>query len=148
MGFFKKIDKVLSSSKDFNLMERTEVDIEIEENIKKVGINKFAASNYGDLYLRINELGGFLILETILVSATNLKSKKGTKLTFQSNNESLIFESDENKIESDFSESVNKSITKIDYNITEDQVKKIEEKIFDTLSFEINQKKIELSILK
>jgi len=148
MGFFKKIDKVLSSSKDFNLMERTEVDIEIEENIKKVGINKFAASNYGDLYLRINELGGFLILETILVSATNLKSKKGTKLTFQSNNESLIFESDENKIESDFSESVNKSITKIDYNITEDQVKKIKEKIFDTLSFEINQKKIELSILK
>ena len=148
MGFFKKIDKVLSSSKDFNLMERTEVDIEIEENIKKVGINKFAASNYGDLYLRINELGGFLILETILVSATNLKSKKGTKLTFQTYNESLIFESDENKIESDFSESVNKSITKIDYNITEDQVKKIEERIFDTLSFEINQKKIELSILK
>ena len=87
-------------------------------------------------------------MESILVSATNLKSRKGTKLTFQSNNESLIFESDENKIESDSSESVNKSITKIDYNITEDQVKKIKEKIFDTLSFEINQKKIELSILK
>tara|TARA_R110002074_G_scaffold160952_1_gene318490 strand:+ start:2621 stop:3067 length:447 start_codon:yes stop_codon:yes gene_type:complete len=148
MGFFKKIDKVLSSSKDFNLMERTEVDIEIEENINKVGIDKYATSDYADVYLRTNELGGFLILETITVSATNLKSKKGTKLTFQGNNESLTFDSDENKIESDFSEAVNKSITKIDYNITEDQVKKIEDKIFDTLSFEINQKKIELSILK
>ena len=32
--------------------------------------------DYGDLYLRENELGGFLILETIIVSATNFKSKK------------------------------------------------------------------------
>ena len=148
MGFFKKIDKVLSSSKDFNLMERTEVDIEIEENIKKVGIDKYATSDYADIYLRTNELGGFLILETITVSATNLKSKKGSKLTFINNKESLVFESDENKIESDFSDAVKKSITKIDYNLSEDQVKMIEEKIFDSINFEINEKKIELSILK
>ena len=44
MGFFKKIDSVFSSSKDFNLFERTEVDKEIEENIKKVGIDKFGES--------------------------------------------------------------------------------------------------------
>ena len=77
MGFFKKVDKVLKQSEGFNVMERTEVDVQIEENIKTVGIDKFATSDYADLYLRVNELGGFLILETIIVSATNLKSKKG-----------------------------------------------------------------------
>ena len=100
MGFFKKIDSVFSSSKDFNLFERTEVDKEIEENIKKVGIDKFGESDYADLYLRINELGGFLILETITVSATNIKSKKGSKLVLSNENTKFTLESDETKIES------------------------------------------------
>jgi hypothetical protein len=60
MGFFKRVDKVFIRSEQFNLMERTEVDIQIEENIKKEDIHKFATSDYGDLYLRVNELGGFL----------------------------------------------------------------------------------------
>ena len=82
MSFFKKIDKVFSSSSSFQLLERNEVDLHIEENIKSIGIAKFATSDYGDLFLSINELGGFLMLETILVSSTNVKTKKGSKLTF------------------------------------------------------------------
>ena len=39
-------------------------------------------SDYGDLYITINELGGFLMLETILVSATNVKLKKEVSLLF------------------------------------------------------------------
>ena len=118
MGFFNKIDKVFSSSENFNLIERNEVDLHIEENIKSVGIAKFAVSDYGDLYFSINELGGFLILETIMVSATNLKSKKGSVLTFINGNEVLKLASDEHKIESDFSNAVKRSVTKIDYNIS------------------------------
>ena len=53
--------------------------------------------------LSINELGGFLMLETILVSATNVKTKKGSKLTFSAKDTSLKFDSDEDRIESDFS---------------------------------------------
>ena len=147
MGFFKKIDKVFAASETFKLMERTEVDIEIEENIKKVGINKFAESEYGDLYLRVNELGGFLILETIMVSATNLKSKKGTILTFTSGSEVLKLESDENKIESDFSNAVKKSITKIDYNISIEEAENFKEKKHDEVRFEINGNEILFSVL-
>jgi hypothetical protein len=147
MGFFKKIDKVFSSSDSFNLMERTEVDSKIEENIKNVGINKFAESDYGDLYLRVNELGGFLIVETIMVSATNLKSKKGSVLTFMKENEVLKLESDEHKIESDYSNSVKKSITKIDYNISSQEAEDFKEKIYDEVRFEINGKEILFSVL-
>lgn len=147
MGFFKKVDKVLKQSEGFNVMERTEVDVQIEENIKTVGIDKFATSDYADLYLRVNELGGFLILETIIVSATNLKSKKGSKLTFIKDKEALKLESDENKIESDFSSQVKKSVTKIDYNISEDEAISFKEQIYKEVHFEINGNKIVFSVL-
>ncbi len=49
MGFFKKINKALASSESFNLMNRTEVDIQIEQNIKTIGIHKFAESDYADV---------------------------------------------------------------------------------------------------
>ena len=147
MGFFKKVDKALKQSEGFNVMERTEVDVQIEENIKTVGIDKFATSDYADLYLRVNELGGFLILETIIVSATNLKSKKGSKLTFIKDKEALKLESDENKIESDFSSQVKKSVTKIDYNISEDEAISFKEQIYKEVHFEINGNKIVFSVL-
>ena len=147
MGFFKKVDKALKQTEGFNVMERTEVDVQIEENIKTVGIDKFATSDYADLYLRVNELGGFLILETIIVSATNLKSKKGSKLTFIKDKEVLKLESDENKIESDFSSQVKKSVTKIDYNISEDEAISFKEQIYKEVHFEINGNKIVFSVL-
>tara|TARA_R110000787_G_scaffold210882_1_gene320606 strand:- start:3135 stop:3581 length:447 start_codon:yes stop_codon:yes gene_type:complete len=147
MGFFKKIEKVLKSSEGFNLMERTEVDVQIQDNITKVGISRYAESDYGDLYLRIDELGGFLILETIIVSATNLKSKKGSRLTFIKENETLEFESDENKIESDFSNAVKKSVTKIDYNISTEEAEAFKGKKYDEVRFEINGKQLLFSVI-
>lgn len=147
MGFFKKIDNVFTASEKFNLMERTEVDIQIEENIKKAGIDKFATSDYGDLYLRVNELGGFLIMETIMVSATNFKSKKGSRLTFIKENEVLKLASDEHKIESDFSNAVKKSVTKIDYNISIEEAENFKEEKYEEVSFEINGNEIVFSVL-
>ncbi|MDB9853541.1 hypothetical protein OAC58_00310 [bacterium] len=128
-------------------MERTEVDLKIEENIEKAGLQKFATSDYGDLYLRVNELGGFLILETIIVSATNFKSKKGSALTFISGADTLKLESDEHKVESDFSKTVNKSITKIDYNISVEEVDDLKEEKYDEVHFEINGNDILFSVL-
>jgi hypothetical protein len=147
MGFFKKIDKVFKGLEPFNSMERTEVDLQIEENIKKGDIHKFATSDYGDLYLRVNELGGFLIMETIIVSATNLKSKKGSVLTFINGSETLKLESDEHKIESDFSNAVKKAVTKIDYNISIEEAGYFKEEKYDEVRFEINGNEIVFSVL-
>jgi hypothetical protein len=147
MGFFNKVDKGFTALENFNLMERTEIDLQIEENIKKGGIDKFATSDYGDLYLRVNELGGFLIMETILVSATNLKSKKGSVLTFIKGKEFIKLESDENKIASDFYNAVKKAITKIDYNISTREAEAFKEEIYDEVRFEINGNEILFSVL-
>jgi hypothetical protein len=147
MGFFNKIDKVFSSSSSFHLLDRNEVDLQIEENIKSVGIAKYATSEYGDVYISINELGGFLMLETILVSATNVKTKKGSKLTFSAKDASLKFDSDENRIESDFSSDANRYSTKIDYNISEDEVEVFKTTKYHSVLFEINGQEINFSAI-
>ena len=147
MGFFNKIDKVFSSSSSFHLLDRNEVDLQIEENIKSVGIAKYATSEYGDVYISINELGGFLMLETILVSATNVKTKKGSKLTFSAKDASLKFDSDENRIESDFSSDANRYSTKIDYNISEEEVEVFKTTKYNSVLFEINGQEINFSVI-
>ena len=147
MGFFKKIDKVFSSSSSFHLLDRNEVDLQIEKNIKSVGITKYAISDYGDVYITINELGGFLMLETILVSATNVKTKKGSKLTFSAKDASLKFDSDEDRIESDFSSDANRYSTKIDYNISEEEAEVFKTKKYDSVLFEINGQEINFSVI-
>ncbi|MBL4604794.1 MAG: hypothetical protein JKY02_03780 [Flavobacteriaceae bacterium] len=148
MGLFSKVDKVLASSKNLKVMERTSADKNIEEQINNAGIQKFAESDYGDIYVRTDELGGFLILETLIVSVTNFKSKKGSKLTFYNDDESLAFESDEAKIESDFSGVSNRYVTKIDYNIEAEQIAILEEKRHTNARFEINGKEIIFSTIK
>jgi hypothetical protein len=147
MGFFKKIDKVFSSSSSFHLLDRNEVDLHIEENIKSVGIAKFATSEYGDLFLSINELGGFLMLETILVSATNVKTKKGSKLTFSAKDASLKFDSDEDRIESDYSSDANRYSTKVDYNISEEEAEVFKSIKYHSVLFEINGQEINFSAI-
>ena len=147
MGFFKKMDTVFKSSESFRLMERTEVDLKIEADIVAYGIKKFAVSDYGDLYLKIVELGGFIMLETIIVSDTNLKSKKGTTLSFLKENQILTLESDEYIIESDFSNTVKKAITKIDYNISVEEAEVFTEKKYDRVQFKINGKELLFSVI-
>ena len=147
MGFFKKIDTIFKPSENFRLMERTEVDLKIEADIVAYGIKKFAVSAYGDLYLKISELGGFIMLETIIVSDTNLKSKKGTTLSFLKENQILMLESDEHVIESDFSNTVKKAITKIDYNISVEDAEVFTEKKYDTVRFKISGKELLFSVI-
>ena len=147
MGFFKKIDKVFSSSSSFHLLDRNDIDLHIEENIKSVGIAKFATSEYGDLFLSINELGGFLMLETILVSATNVKTKKGSKLTFSAKDASLKFDSDEDRIESDYSSDANRYSTKVDYNISEEEAEVFKSIKYHSVLFKINEQEINFSVI-
>ena len=148
MGFFKKAEKVLASSGSIKTMERTSADTNIEEQINNAGIKKFGESEFGDLYVRNDELGGFLILETLIVSATNFKSKKGSKLTFYNDDETLAFESDETKIESDYSSLSNRSITRIDYNIEAEEIKLLDEKQYSHVRFEINGNEIIFTTIK
>ena len=87
------------------------------------------------------------MLGTILVSATNIKTKKGSKLTFSAKDASLKFDSDENRIESDFSSDSNRYSTKIDYNISEEEVEVFKTTKYHSVLFEINGQEINFSVI-
>jgi hypothetical protein len=87
------------------------------------------------------------MLGTILVSATNVKTKKGSKLTFSAKDASLKFDSDENRIESDFSSDANRYSTKIDYNISEEEVEVFKTTKYHSVLFEINGQEINFSVI-
>jgi hypothetical protein len=77
-----------------------------------------------------------------------LKSKKGTTLSFLKENQILTLESDEHIIESDFSNTVKKAITKIDYNISKEDAAVFTEKKYDNVQFKINGKELLFSVIK
>ena len=87
------------------------------------------------------------MLETILVSATNVKTKKGSKLTFSAEGASLKFDSDEDRIESDYSSDANRYSTKIDYNISEEDAEVFKSTKYHSVLFEINEQEINFSVI-
>ena len=87
------------------------------------------------------------MLETILVSATNVKTKKGSKLTFSTKDASLKFDSDEDRLESDFSSDANRYSTKIDYNISEEEAEVFKKTKCNSVLFEINKQEINFSAI-
>ena len=63
-------------------------------------------------------------------------------------NQKLTLESDEHIIESDFSNTVKKAITKIDYNISKEDAAVFTEKKYDSVQFKINGKELLFSVIK
>lgn len=125
LNLFKKTtavqqtDKILSKVGYIGSMERTHIDTFTENRIKNIGGKLIATSNFGKIWFRFQELGGFYILNTTVLSGTDIKSHKGCVLLFYKNEKvNLILKSDEQKIKSDFSNVSNRWITEISYDLT------------------------------
>ncbi len=130
----KQTDKVLSNVGFIGSMERTHVDTFTENRIKNIKGKLIASSNFGKIWFHHQELGGFHILNTTILSGTNIKSNKGSVLLFQENeNTKLILTSDEKGIKSDFSNVSNLWITEISYDLSEVNRIILSELIFDEI---------------
>ena len=71
MALFKKVDRVLAALGNMKAMERLHIDTVTEEKMENVGGEKIAESDQGVLFGGIEELNGYLFLETILLSKSN-----------------------------------------------------------------------------
>ena len=58
-------------------MERTHVDTYTENKIENIEGEKIAESEYGELWISFQELGGYNFLNTTILSGTNIKTLKG-----------------------------------------------------------------------
>ncbi len=139
---FKKIDKVLAAFGNVRAMERLHVDDFTENIITNIEGIKIAESKYGQVITEIEELNGYTFLEVAILSHTNIKTMKGAALAFSGANDSFTLQSDTQEIESDFSNVSNRYMTRISFNITPDEITRIEEKDFEDVHLEYKKRAI------
>ena len=148
MSLFKKIDQVLASFGNMQAMQRTHVDTFTEGLIENVPGEKYAKSDFGELWISYQELGGYYFINTSMISATSFKGNKGSSLEFLDGEKGFILKSDDYMIESDFSNVSNRWLTKINYCLEKEQLKSIQNKDFSEVIFRWKKIELVLEIIK
>ncbi|RZN83087.1 MAG: hypothetical protein EVB11_06195 [Winogradskyella sp.] len=122
----KFITKILAGMGNIRAMEKLHVDDHTEAIIKDVENAPFGVSENNVLYAGLNELGGYHFFQTVVVGQFHIKTLKGAALTLKGENIELQLNSDMSELESDYSNVSNRSITKIDFQIEEADIKTLQ----------------------
>ncbi|MFD1014581.1 hypothetical protein [Winogradskyella rapida] len=118
----------------------------IEAIINDVENNPFAVSETNVLFAGLNELGGYFFFQTVIVGDLNIKCKTGAKLTFSGPNFMLNLDADMPEFESESSDVKGRYVTKIDFQMEQSDVEKLEMATLQKIQLKI--KKQELSFAK
>jgi len=148
MKLFKVIDNILASFGNIRAMQRTHVDTYTENEIDNIVGEKIAESENGQLWISYQELAGFNFLNATILSRINIKTLKGGTLIFSGESNEFILPSDITEIESDFSNVSNRWLTKISYNVTENDLELIQKREFNKIRFEFKKKSITFYSIK
>lgn len=142
MSFLKNISNALASIG--NNKTKNNLDTEsIEENsTEELEGEKIGASKDGQLNVGIQELSGYLFLETFILSNVIIKTFNGAKLTFIGDKEEFIVVSDTQEIKSDLAGNSFKYITQISFDITEEGVERIKNGYFSKIQLDFKRKSL------
>ena len=127
-------DKVLSAFGNTRAMEGNHVDDFTEAIINEIENPAFAVSQQNVMYADVKELGGYYYFMTIIIGAFKIKTNKGATLTIIGTDLELVLNADMEEFESEFSNVSNRSITRIDFQIEEEDIPKIDKSLIDTLT--------------
>lgn len=141
MSLFKKLDKVLATFGNKSSIERLDGDEVTESYIQNIGGDKIATSEDVEIHAGIDELNGYLFLETLMLSRVNIKSKNGATLNFEGQT-SFKLSSDTQEIKSEFSSASNRFMTKVSFDITEKEIKHIKNGKYDTVTLTFKKKSL------
>jgi len=135
LSFFKKKTKTSVSEKLSNYPE-----------IKYDGGTKFAKNEYNNVYVDIEELGGFPFVKTAILGSFSTRIKKeGCSLTFNFESETLTLNSEHTEIESDEIKNTPFSFTQVDFEATEEEIEKIKNSKITKLDFNFKNNKLSFS---
>ncbi|GHC62917.1 hypothetical protein [Ulvibacter litoralis] len=148
MKIRKGIDKILAGFGNVKASERSHVDSFTEEIINSVEGEKIAASENGQIWIEYQELGGFQFLNLTILSKFNIKTKKKCKMHFLGGASELILTSDDEEIESDYSNVSNRWITTMSFDISDDEIKFIDNKVAEEIHIEYKKKTISFQVIK
>ena len=142
MSFLKNISSALASigkQKRKNYLENITDD---ENKSEELEGDKIGASKDGQLNVGIQELSGYLFLETFILSNVIIKTFNGAKLTFISDNDKFILVSDTQEIKSDLAGNSFKYVTQISFDITEEGVERIKNGGFSKIKLDFKRKSL------
>ncbi len=140
---FKKIAKGLSN------LGSNKADAPFDERtMQVVDGQKIGESKDGHLYMGFNEISGYLFLETLLASSISVKTYDGATLDFKSANGNFSLISDTKELASEFSKQVNRHMTECTFDITEEQIKRIQKRDFETVTYRFKKKAILMDMVK
>ena len=135
------VDKTLANFGSMSAMERTHVDTFTENRINSIKDEPIAKSKYGIIYTNNQEIDIYNILNTTIISATNIKSQSGSIIIFEKDGvNELELNSDEKIIKSDFSNVSNRWITELSFYLSKDELAYINKREFDKIHLEYNKK--------
>lgn len=98
----------------------------VEAIINDIEQTPFGISENNVLYAGLNELGSYYFFQTVIVGQLNIKTSNGAKLILKGNDIILELKSDSPEFESDPSPVKGRSITKIDFQIEEADIKTLQ----------------------
>ena len=129
-------------------MEKTHVDNNTEDIINSIEDKAFAISQQNVMYASIKELGGYYYFLTIIVGTFKIKTFKGAKLSISGTNFELELKTDMDEFESEYSNVSNRNITRIDFQIEEEDVSKIDKSQIGTLQITAKKHQINFTTVK
>ena len=148
MDIFKTKDKVLAALGNVRAMERLHVDTYTEEKIKNITGNKIAESIDGQIWVDFQELNGFLFMNSTIISKSSLKITNGAKLLLLTDEFEITIDSDEQEIDSDFSNVSNRWISQISFVLDSKEKEIIENKQFEEIEYIFKKGKLRFDITK
>ncbi|MEO1029926.1 MAG: hypothetical protein AAFX55_00895 [Bacteroidota bacterium] len=146
MKLFKTIDKVLAAFGNIRAMERTHVDAFTEDLINNIKGKKIAESEFGQLFASFQTLSDYEFLNISVVSATNIKTRKGCDLVLESDAHKISIPSDTKEIESNFSNVSNRYLTKISFILNKKEKKIISSGNFEKVLLNFNKKSLPMNM--
>ena len=113
------LKKIVTKLGGVDTSEKNHKDTTTENLIIKVDGEKIATIENGGIWVEFQELGGFELMETIVVGQKDLKTNEGCSIVFETNNGEITLKSDMHEIESEFSNVSNRWITRISFDVNE-----------------------------
>ena len=132
-----------SFSKLFNTAktEQTTGDT-IEAIIASVKHQPYGVSEHNVLFAGLNELGGYLFFQTVILGTLHIKCKHGAQLTFKGKNFELTLHSDSLEFASNPTETKGRYATNIDFQIEKSEIKQLEKATLNEIVLKVKKQEV------
>jgi len=141
-------NKVFTSIGNKSAIEKTPEENPTEDIINSIKDEAFAISKENVIFTAVKELGGYYYLTTIIVGTFKIKTNKGATLAISGINFELVLKTDMDEFETEYSNVSNRNITRIDFQLEDDDVSKIDKLLINTLLLTAKKHQINFTTIK